>query len=237
MDEEVKSLNAQKLPVPTIRALWDRGRPSPTYIYIRGDHRQSGRLVGPGVPSVLTDGKTPFEAAEVAEGSEGTGRRLALAKWLIEPDHPLTARVFVNRIWHHHFGRGIVASIDNFGELGSRPTHPELLDYLATKFVESGWSIKELHREIMTSTAYRQSSVVSEKQLVDDPENKLVGRMQLRRLTAEEVRDAIIAVSEMFEQRQFGTPDEVKVRGDGLVTAIAQDGCLLYTSPSPRDRG
>ena len=224
VDEEVKSLNAQKLPVPTIRALWDRGRPSPTYIYIRGDHRQSGRLVGPGVPSVLTDGKTPFEAAEVAEGSEGTGRRLALAKWLIEPDHPLTARVFVNRIWHHHFGRGIVASIDNFGELGSRPTHPELLDYLATKFVESGWSIKELHREIMTSTAYRQSSVVSEKQLVDDPENKLVGRMQLRRLTAEEVRDAIIAVSEMFEQRQFGTPDEVKVRGDGLVTAIAQDG-------------
>lgn len=224
VDEDVKSLNAEKLQAPTIRALWDRGRPSPTYIYIRGDHRQSGRLVGPGVPSVLTDGKTPFEAAEVAEGSEGTGRRLALAKWLIEPDHPLTARVFVNRIWHHHFGRGIVASIDNFGELGSRPTHPELLDYLATRFVESGWSIKELHREIMTSTAYRQSSVVSEKQLVDDPENKLVGRMQLRRLTAEEVRDAIIAVSEMFEQRQFGTPDEVKVRGDGLVTAIAQDG-------------
>ena len=223
-DDEVKSLTAQKRQPPTIRALWDRGRPSPTYIYIRGDHRQSGRLVGPGVPSVLTDGKTPFEPAEVANGSEGTGRRLALANWLIEPNHPLTARVIVNRIWHHHFGRGIVASIDNFGELGSRPTHPELLDYLATRFVDSGWSIKELHREIMTSTAYRQSSVVTDEQLSDDPENKWVGRMQLRRLTAEEVRDSIIAVSEMFEQSQFGTPDEVNVRGDGLVTAIAKDG-------------
>ena len=224
VDAAVASFNAQRQEIPTIRALWDRGRPSPTYIYRRGDHRQSGRLVGPGVPSVLTDGQTPFVPTELPQGAQGTGRRLALAQWLTQSDHPLTARVMVNRIWHHHFGRGIVSSIDNFGKLGTLPTHPELLDYLANQFVDSGWSLKGLHREIVTSRAYRQTSKVSGQHLEQDPENELVGRMQLRRLTAEEVRDSIIFVSGMFERRHFGTPDEVNVRKDGLVTAVAVDG-------------
>ena len=224
VDEKVKALNNQKQTVPTIRALWDRGEPSPTYIYVRGDYTQSGRLVGPGVPSVLTDGKTPFVPAELEEQAVGTGRRLALANWLVSADHPLTSRVMVNRIWSHHFGRGIVSSIDNFGKLGTLPSHPELLDWLAVEFVESGWSVKHMHRLMLMSRTYRQVSDLSEELLVADPENVLLTRMPLRRLSAEEVRDSVISVAGMLEQSRFGEPDAVNVRSDGLVTAIARDG-------------
>ncbi|MBI3865437.1 MAG: DUF1549 domain-containing protein, partial [Planctomycetia bacterium] len=116
---------------PKVRALWDRGDSSPTYIYKRGDFQNAGRLVGPGVPSVLTDGKTPFVATPPWPGAEKTGARLALARWLVSPEHPLTARVWVNRLWQHHFGSGIVATVENFGRSGALPTHPELLDWLA----------------------------------------------------------------------------------------------------------
>lgn len=224
VEDQVKTLNNQKRTVPTIRALWDRGEPSPTYIYVRGDHTQSGRLVGPGVPSVLTDGKTPFEPAKLEAGFEGTGRRLALANWLVDAEHPLTARVMVNRIWSNHFGRGIVASVDNFGKLGTLPSHPELLDWLAVEFIESGWSMKHMHRLMMTSRTYRQVSDLSEQLIVDDPENIMLTRMPLRRLTAEEVRDSVISVAGMLEQSRFGEPDAVSVRKDGLVTAIANNG-------------
>ena len=224
VDEKVKALNNQKQTVPTIRALWDRGEPSPTYIYVRGDYTQSGRLVGPGVPSVLTDGKTPFVPAELEEQAVGTGRRLALANWLVSADHPLTSRVMVNRIWSHHFGRGIVSSIDNFGKLGTLPSHPELLDWLAVEFVESGWSVKHMHRLMLMSRTYRQVSDLSEELLVADPENVLLTLMPLRRLSAEEVRDSVISVAGMLEQSRFGEPDAVNVRSDGLVTAIARDG-------------
>ena len=224
VDETVKGLNEEKRETPTIRALWDRGQPSPTYIYVRGDHTQSGRLVGPGVPSVLTDGKTPFEAVTLEGGAVGTGRRLALANWLVGGEHPLTSRVMVNRIWSHHFGRGIVASVDNFGKLGILPSHPELLDWLAVEFVESGWSIKHMHRLMLHSRTYRQISGLSEALLVDDPENVLLTRMPLRRLSAEEVRDSVISVAGMLEQSQFGEPDAVNVRKDGLVTAVGKDG-------------
>ncbi len=224
VDDSVKVLNDGKRAVPTIRALWDRGEPSPTYIYVRGDHTQSGRLVGPGVPSVLTDGKTPFQPVSLEHSMAGTGRRLALANWLVNENHPLTARVMVNRIWANHFGRGIVSSVDNFGKLGSLPSHPELLDWLALEFVESGWSMKHMHRLMLLSRTYRQVSSLSEKLIIEDPENVLLTRMPLRRLSAEEVRDSIISVAGMLEQSRFGEPDAVNVRKDGLVTAIAKDG-------------
>ena len=152
---------AEAGPEPKIQALWDRGEPSPTYIYRRGDWLNPGPLVGPGVPSVLTDGKTPFDVKPPWPGAKKTGRRLAFARWLIRPEHPLTARVMVNRIWKHHFGRGIVATLGNFGKAGAPPTHPELLDWLAREFVRSGWSIKAMHRLMVTSSAYRQQSAVS----------------------------------------------------------------------------
>src|SRR5262245_59060589 len=158
----------------TIFALWDRGVPSPTYIYRQGDPQKPGRVVGPGVPSVLTNGRTPFTVKPPWPGAKQTGRRLALARWLVQPDHPLTARVMVNRIWKHHFGRGLVATLSNFGQTGARPTHPELLDWLAREFVRKGWSIKAMHRLMMTSAAYRQSSARTDKLEKIDPDNRLL---------------------------------------------------------------
>ena len=211
-----------KLPsAPLIRALWDRGRASPTFIYRRGDENQPGSPVEPGVPSALSSGKTPYEIVSPAHSSPKTGRRLAFARWLTASDHPLTARVFVNRIWQQHFGRGVVESVDNFGALGTKPSHPELLDWLAVEFVEGGWSIKRLHRLLMTSTAWRQQSTIdpASEAAERDPENRLLSRMPMRRLMAEEVRDSVLAVSERLNPMPFGKPDAVDIRGDGLVTS------------------
>lgn len=185
---------------------------------------QPTRLVGPGVPSVLTDGKTPFVVEPPNHSSPKTGRRLALARWMTQPDHPLTSRVLVNRIWQRYFGTGIVKSLDNFGKLGTPPSHPELLDWLAVEFVESGWSMKHLHRLIVTSNAYRQSSLVTTEHERLDPENRLVSRMPMRRLDAEQLRDSLLAISGELAEEPFGQPGAVDVRKDGLVTSKATDG-------------
>ena len=126
--------------------------------------------------------------------SKGSGRR-ELADWLTRPDNPLAARVMVNRIWQQHFGEGLVRTPNDFGERGERPTHPALLDYLAAQFVESGWSVKTMHRMIMLSSAYQQSSRASSDALASDPENRLLGRMNRRRLDAESIRDSLLAVA------------------------------------------
>ncbi|MCH8830449.1 MAG: DUF1553 domain-containing protein [Planctomycetes bacterium] len=225
----VKTLTLSMPGPPAIRALWDRGVPSPTYLFRRGETNKPGQLVGPGVPSVLTDGKTPFVIKPPWPNAKKTGRRLAFAKWITQPEHPLTARVMVNRIWNHHFGRGIVKTLGNFGKTGSRPTHPELLDWLATEFVkptnrvrlqtEKPWSVKHIHRLILTSSAYRQVSKTSDRLLAADPENALVSRMPLKRMEAEVVRDAILAVAGELDVTPFGQPDPVIVRADGLVTS------------------
>jgi hypothetical protein len=222
--KEVKQLEASMPPEPKIRALWDRGTPSPTYIYRRGEPTNPGELVGPGIPSVLTrDGREPFVVTPPREGASSSGHRLAFAKWLVREDNPLTARVMVNRIWNHHFGTGIVKSLGNFGKTGTPPTHPELLDWLATEFVSSGWDIKQMHRLIMNSATYRQTSEVTDELLEADPANELLSRMPLRRLEAEAVRDSLIFVAGRLDPRRFGEPDDVKVRPDGLVTSIPSE--------------
>lgn len=220
VDKQSKALTAKIPPEPAIRALWDRGVPSPTYVYRRGEFNNPGRLVGPGVPSVLTDGKTALDVRPPWPGSKKTGRRLAFAKWLTNPDHPLTARVMVNRIWQHHFGVGLVKSTDNFGHTGTRPTHPALLDWLAREFMNRGWSVKAMHRLMLTSSVYRQQSRVDSESEKVDPENSLLWRMPLRRLPAESVRDNIAAVSGRLDRRKFGRPDKVEVRPDGLATSV-----------------
>ncbi|HEY7311576.1 MAG TPA: PSD1 and planctomycete cytochrome C domain-containing protein [Gemmataceae bacterium] len=214
----IKSLQAKLAPEPKIRALWDRGEPSPTYLLQRGDYLRPGRLVGPGVPSVLTDGKTPFEVKPPWPGAKKTGRRLALARWLTRPDHPLTARVLVNRLWKQHFGTGIVKTLDNFGKVGARPTHPELLDWLAVEFVRRGWSIKAMHRLMMTSAVYRQSSTVTADHERLDPENVLCSRMPLARMDAESLYDSMLLVAGRLDETHYGPPRTLEVRGDGLVT-------------------
>jgi mono/diheme cytochrome c family protein len=201
-----------------IHALWDRGEPSPTYVYRRGDANSPGQLVGPGVPSVLTDGKTPFVVTPPWPGAKKTGRRLAFARWLVRPEHPLTARVIVNRLWKHHFGSGIVKTLGNFGKAGAPPSHPELLDWLAREFARGGMSLKAMHRLMMTSAAYRQRSQVTLAHERLDPENVLVSRMRLVRLDAEALYDTMLLVAGELDEARGGPADGVQARPDGLVT-------------------
>ena len=236
LDKQLKDLKA-KLKTPNmIRALWDRGHPSPTYIYRRGDENQPTRLVEPGPPSAIADGISPYHVEPIKQTTEKTGRRLAFARWLTQPDHPLTSRVIVNRIWKKHFGTGIVKSLDNFGALGTPPSHPELLDWLAVDFVKQGWHFKKLHRLIMTSQAYRQSSAVTPIHQKSDPENRFLSRMPLRRLEAEELRDSLIFTAGQLDETRFGTPADVEVRSDGLVTSKRTETglaaeCVCTSSP------
>jgi hypothetical protein len=174
-------------------------------IHVRGRYDRLGESAPRRFPEILagTDQKP------IASGSG----RLQLAQWLTRPDHPLTARVMVNRLWQHHFGEGLVSTPSNFGKLGRPPSHPELLDYLAAEFVRSGWSIKHMHRLLMLSAAYQQSSEADPAARQADPDNRLFGRMARRRLEAESVRDSLLAVAGRLDgklggpaARDFATP-------------------------------
>jgi cytochrome c553 len=224
IQQSIKTVREQMKPQPLIRALWDRGEPSPTYILKRGNYLTPGRQVDPGVPSVVNNSDQPLEIQKGAELAPGTGRRLALARWLTRPDHPLTARVIVNRVWQQHFQQGIVATLDNLGHAGARPTHPELLDWMAVELVESGWSIKHLHRLIMISAVYRQQSSVTEEHLSRDPENTWLSRMPMRRMDAEVLRDSLLAISGRLRLEFFGEADGVEARDDGLVVSTPSGG-------------
>ncbi len=207
-------------PKPRIRALFDMGgKPTPVHVLYRGNHRDPGPPVDPGVPSMLGDGLAPYRVEKPPWTTGTSGRRLALAKWLAQPKHPLTARVRVNWIWQHYFGRGIVPSQGNFGRTGTPPTHPELLDWLATEFVASGWSLKAIHRLILTSAAYRQSSYYDRTRHASDPDKILLSRFPLRRLDADAIRDSILSVSGRLNPTPFGPPDDIEARPDGEVVA------------------
>jgi hypothetical protein len=180
-------------------------QPPPSYFLIRGDIDSHGSQMKPGFIGVITNGNPPVEIPP-ADGHT-SGRRRALAQWLGSEDNPLTARVIVNRIWSHHFGRGIVASLDNFGKMGEKPTHPELLDWLAVEFMNRGWSIKQMHRLIMTSNAYRMSSQFADPgDTARDAENNYLWRFRMQRMDAEIVRDAILAVSGALDRTIGGPP-------------------------------
>ena len=168
------------------------GEPAGRYVHdvrvhIRGTYSRLGDLVPRHFPVILAAESQP----KIATGS---GRR-ELADWLASPENVLTPRVIVNRVWQHHFGRGIVPTASNFGKLGERPTHPELLDALARWFLSNGWSLKRLHREIMLSSTYRQSSLPSDGVLQADPGNRFLGRMNRLRLESEAIRDSLLAVA------------------------------------------
>jgi hypothetical protein len=203
MDRLKRTLPA---PVPAALGAREGGIPGTSYagfhnarIRIRGDIQRPGDEVPRGFPAVLIrDGSPPI--------SSGSGR-WALARWLTSRDHPLTARVMVNRIWRHHFGEGLVRTPSNFGRMGEAPTHPELLDWLAHRFVDSGWSVKAMHRLMLLTAAYRQSSAASPEGLEKDPDNRLLWRMNRRRLEAEAFRDALSAVSDTLDRTRGGPAD------------------------------
>src|SRR5579862_2812350 len=193
-------------PVPLALGAREGGIPDTAYagfhnarIRIRGDIQRPGEEVPRGFPAVLARTGAP------AIGS-GSGR-WALAQWLTSPEHPLTARVMANRIWQHHFGEGLVRTPSNFGKLGDAPSHPELLDWLAHRLVDSGWSVKALHRRILLSDAYRRSSVPTGSALEKDPDNRFLSRMNRRRLEAEAFRDGLLAVSGTLDRARGGPAD------------------------------
>jgi len=219
-------LASQKKSYSMIQALWDVGEPPLSHVHRRGNVRAKGVLVQAGFPEVLQP-VSPTESAAPARAEGATsGRRLQLARWLTQPSHPLTARVLINRIWHHHFGRGIVETLGNFGRSGSLPTHPELLDWLAVDFMDNGWNIKRVHRQIMLSSAYRQSSrrsrssdlenALSNQGEITDPENRLLWRMNMRRLESEIIRDSLLVVGGTLDRTAGGPPDPITNPADGL---------------------
>ena len=191
LQEELKPFPKPK-PLPASLAL-QNGPPVKTHVLHRGDYNQPGAEVVPAFPAVL--GAPPAASTQ----------RAALAAWIASPANPLTARVMVNRIWRHHFGRGLVATPSDFGTHGQKPSHPVLLDWLASEFVARGWSLKQLHRVMLLSATYRQSSTAGADALARDPENKLFSRMNRLRLEGEVIRDSLLAISGQLNP-QLGGP-------------------------------
>ncbi len=192
IQEELKELRKQKLPqLAQALSMKENGPVAPTtHVLLRGNAHSKGAEVRPGFPQVL--GFPDPEIPVPEQGATTSGRRKVLAEWLTRKDNPLTARVMANRVWQFHFGRGICRTPSNFGQNGEKPTHPLLLDWLASYFMEQGWSLKKLHKQIMMSQAYQMSSRGREDALAVDPENNLFWRFDMRRLTAEEIRDSIL---------------------------------------------
>ncbi|MCC6589630.1 MAG: DUF1549 domain-containing protein [Bryobacterales bacterium] len=207
LDEQLGKEKGKLKDRPKIRALFDLGAdPPPNRILLRGDVNSPGALVEPGVLSVLSVGVPAYKPEPPGYETKTTGRRLALARWLTHPRHPLTARVMVNRMWQHHFGEGLVSSAGNFGKMGTPPANQPLLDFLATEFVQTGWDMKAMHRLILTSATWKQEGAP-------------------RRLDSDALRDSILAVAGRLTPKMFGAPDAIETKPDGeVVGKPAKDG-------------
>jgi hypothetical protein len=208
----IEALKKEDVPIDKALVVTERGpTPADTFVFYRGNphaEKKPENKVGPAFPSILK-AKDPVIPTPAAD-AKTSGRRTALARWLVSPDNPLTARVMANRIWQYHFGRGIVRSASNFGMMGDPPTHPELLDWLATELVAGNWRLKPLHKLILMSEAYRGASTGNADALAHaealkvDPLNDSFWRFDMRRLSAEELRDSIHAASGAFNPKMFG---------------------------------
>ena len=227
IEAAIVSEDARKRTFAEIRAMYDLPGEPTTPVLRRGDYTKPGPEVTPGVPSCIATRK-PFTWAPPAKDAPTSGRRKAFADWLTQPGHPLTSRVMVNRVWMHHFGEGLVRTPENFGLQGAKPTHPELLDWLACEFESNGWSLKKLHRLILTSAAYRQSSANTETRIGErkkDPDNTLLWRQRLRRVEAEVVRDTLLAVAGSLNEERYGPPVAIqRLSSDEVVTTATPAG-------------
>ncbi|MEM1296498.1 MAG: DUF1549 and DUF1553 domain-containing protein, partial [Verrucomicrobiota bacterium] len=207
-----------------LNAVKEHASIAPLHVHLRGSAHVPGEMVEPAFPGVLTASFDPTAAVIRPEFTTeaSSGRRRALAEWIASEENPLTARVMANRIWQHHFGRGIVSSTSDFGELGEEPTHPELLDWLAAEFVNQGWSLKKMHKLLMNSEAFLRSSAPNDAAQYKDPTNNLFWRVDMRRLTAEEIRDSILKVSGALNS---------KIGGPWVYIPLPQE--VLATSSRP----
>ncbi len=206
LEKQIALVQAKLKAVAALPQMWvgNAAQPKePTFVHKGGDPMKPGEPVVPASLSVLDQVTKPYELKpDAAEGE----RRLALAKWITSDDNPLTPRVLANRVWQHHFGTGIVDTPSDFGFLGSKPTHPELLDYLASRLVANGWKLKALHREILLSQTYQQSAAYREAAAREDKDARLLWRFPPRRLSAEEVRDTMLAVAGKLQLEPMGGP-------------------------------
>ena len=204
------------------------------HVHYRGNANVKGDPVEPSFPPILGGKKANIPAPK--PGQKTTGRRTVLANWITEPSNPRTSRVAVNRVWQNHFGKGICASSSDFGYLGSEPSHPELLDWMATEFVKRGWSVKELQRMIMLSKTYQMSSRSQEDALAKDPQNNLVWRFNMRRMSAEEIRDNILSVTGQLNLKMGGESFYSKLDDAVLATSSTKGGKWGNSSPEERNR-
>jgi hypothetical protein len=213
----------KKAPQLSLAQTLAQGSPRETHVLLRGDFLRPGVLVQTGTPAVLP----PLPAT-------GTGTRLDLAKWLVAPANPLTSRVLMNWIWQHYFGRGLVATLEDFGTQGEKPSHPELLDWLAREFVRQHWSMKAMHRLIVTSATYRQSSKARPELMARDPLNTLLARQNRPRLEAEIVRDVALASSGLL-QRRVGGPSVRPPQPQGI-SELSYAGSVRWVESTGADR-
>lgn len=224
LEAAVAELNRRRTDKPGRTAVVVDVSPAPPdwFLLVRGNYAQRGAKVEPAVPAVLADTSNIYSVASPSGAT--SGRRLAFARWLTQPGSrvaSLVARVTANRVWQQHFGTGICATPENLGYSGSPPSHPELLDYLASDLVENGWSIKRLHRAILLSAAYRQSSVPNDAGLRADPDNRLLWRFPMRRLDAESLRDAALAIAGELDTTIGGPYVPTHRNAEGEVVVVA----------------
>jgi hypothetical protein len=192
-----------------------------TRVLLRGSPAQPGDVVGPAVPAILAAQQPTFPQPD----ERTTRRRLGLAQWLANERNPLTARVIVNRVWQQHFGQGLVRTANDFGVMGDRPTHPELLDWLAHWFMhDADWSLKKLHRLILSSNAWRMSKAHNAEYAVADPENRLLWHMPYRRLEVEAIRDSMLQVSGQLNLQAFGPAMKPRIPAAALEANTDQQG-------------
>ncbi|QDV37501.1 DUF1553 domain-containing protein [Tautonia plasticadhaerens] len=223
---------AEPPPLPRARVLAESSPEArPTHLLIRGQFGREGPEVQPGFPGVLADRD---DGPVIAPKPASTGRRSVLAAWLTTPDHPLTGRVMVNRLWQIHFGRGIVSTPSDFGTMGMPPSHPGLLDWLAAELPARGWSLKAMHRLIVTSATYRMSTRFDPEADSVDPENELFWRHQRRRLDGEAIRDALLAASGLLVPDLGGPPVYPELPPE--LDAIGRKGDVWPVSPRNEDR-
>lgn len=206
LNRQIAQVQGKIKSVPALPQMWVGTHKQPdeaTTVHKGGDPMKPGDVVVPASLSVLDQTTPPYELKSDADEGE---RRLALAKWITSDDNPLTPRVLANRVWQHHFGTGIVDTPSDFGFLGSQPTHPELLDYLASRLISNGWKLKELHREILLSKTYQQSAAYREDAAKADKDARLLWRFPPRRLSAEEIRDTMLTVAGKMQLEPMGGP-------------------------------
>ncbi len=197
LQKELQRLKAGAMPEPPMADAVEEGEVAEQKVFVRGDYNSEGADAPKVFPAILAG----FEQTPVSNGSG----RLELADWIASADNPLTARVMVNRIWQKHFVEGIVRTPSNFGKLGGKPTHPQLLDYLVSEFVANGWSVKAMHKLIMLSSAYRMSSVAGKESARKDPANLWLSHFNRRRLDVEEIRDGMLAIAGKIDYKMGGT--------------------------------